>query len=241
MAQKEKIETETETRKTQVVTKGHLERIETPEKLETQRKMQHPDKLDSETVDNLVTDLLTAVARYEEVANSPFRTAFVDGFQNLSRANFSANFSGRRFGMDLFDMRPHLASATVTTEKDGKTNETFVIVSTEKKKQNQKLEQEQEKQDAQKQGPCVDKPTLRNRKTNKILDSDVSILTEGVACLSLKPYDPMAQFGALVPVQLRNAQSDFCSGLALAVELANLQRHISALTHKINEASTFRR
>lgn len=220
---------------------------------------------DIATVDDLVADLLIAVARYEEVANSDFRSAFVDGFQNLSRANFSANYPGRRFGMDLFDMRVHPAAIAVERKQD--TSDMILIAQTEvaveQKNKGDLEDAEGAEKNAEKnseasttrESPKVTtdgdekiqqktlaqdprENTLRNRKNkNALKDQDVVALTEDVARLSLKPYNPMAQFGALVPVQLRHAQSNFRSGLTLAVELANLQRRIACLTEQIRRVN----
>lgn len=88
--------------------------------------------------DLLVEALLEAVAQYEEIANSPFRENFIGGFQSLSRANFSG---ARRYGADSFDMRPHLASATVECGTE------FSLVSEGPRKKERKERKKESKED----------------------------------------------------------------------------------------------
>lgn len=88
--------------------------------------------------DLLVEALLEAVAQYEEIANSPFRENFIGGFQSLSRANFSG---ARRFGADSFDMRPHLACATVECGTE------FSLVSEVPRKKERKERKKESKED----------------------------------------------------------------------------------------------
>lgn len=91
--------------------------------------------------DLLVEALLEAVAQYEEIANSPFRENFIGGFQSLSRANFSG---ARRFGADSFDMRPHLACATVECGTE------FSLVSEVPRKKVRKERKKESKEDKKK-------------------------------------------------------------------------------------------
>lgn len=91
--------------------------------------------------DLLVEALLEAVAQYEEIANSPFRENFIGGFQSLSRANFSG---ARRYGADSFDMRPHLACATVECGTE------FSLVSEVPRKKERKERKKESKEDKKK-------------------------------------------------------------------------------------------
>lgn len=97
--------------------------------------------------DLLVEALLEAVAQYEEIANSPFRENFIGGFQSLSRANFSG---ARRYGADSFDMRPHLACATVECGTE------FSLVSEVPRKKERK-ERKKESKDDKKENKKEDK------------------------------------------------------------------------------------
>lgn len=91
--------------------------------------------------DLLVEALLEAVAQYEETANSLFRENFIGGFQRLSRANFSG---ARRFGADSFDMRPHLACATVECGTE------FSLVSEVPRKKERKERKKESKEESKK-------------------------------------------------------------------------------------------
>ncbi|KAF5210137.1 hypothetical protein E0198_002999 [Clavispora lusitaniae] len=52
-----------------------------------------------------------------------------------------------------------------------------------------------------------------------------------------EPKDPMAQFGALVPLQLVQAQQSFHSALENSIQLANLQKKIASLVTEIEKLS----
>ncbi|OVF11340.1 hypothetical protein A9F13_01g08426 [Clavispora lusitaniae] len=54
---------------------------------------------------------------------------------------------------------------------------------------------------------------------------------------SSEPKDPMAQFGALVPLQLVQAQKSFHSALENTIHLANLQKKIVSLVAEIEKLS----
>lgn len=55
--------------------------------------------------------LLDLMDKYEHIANGPFREKFIDGFLNLSKANFRGD---RKFGADCFDKRPYPAAKIVS-------------------------------------------------------------------------------------------------------------------------------
>lgn len=72
------------------------------------------EREDSTKIDHLIDDytaqLLTLVTEYEDLANGSFRSKFIDGFSDLSRAGFN---STRTFGPESYDMRPNQACKVI--------------------------------------------------------------------------------------------------------------------------------
>lgn len=63
--------------------------------------------------DSKVCELLELLDEYEKLANDLWRVHFVNGFLDLSRANYNGS---RKHGLDSFDLRPYSACSVV--EKD---------------------------------------------------------------------------------------------------------------------------
>lgn len=64
--------------------------------------------------DSKVCELLELLDEYEKVANDNWRLEFVNGFLDLSRANYNGS---RKFGIDALDLRPYSACAVVEEVK----------------------------------------------------------------------------------------------------------------------------
>lgn len=173
-------------------------------------------------IDDKTIKLLELVDSYEKLSNEN-RLNYINGFLNLSRANYNTGSLRKKYGPESFDLRPYEACKSIQYDK------TFQIIDKLKKqtKDNEKLEK----------GETQDKEesSLKNRRTKKsaveIKKSDI----DEIAVPKLK--DPISQFGGLVPYQLRQSQKYFDDCLTVSVKLVNLQREIIALIEDIEELS----
>ncbi|OBA24054.1 hypothetical protein METBIDRAFT_10237 [Metschnikowia bicuspidata var. bicuspidata NRRL YB-4993] len=74
-----------------------------------------PNEYEIETQDAKTFRLLDLLNEYESLANDVFRVSFINGFLELSRANY---YGSQRFDMDSIDRRPRGASAVVDTTQN---------------------------------------------------------------------------------------------------------------------------
>lgn len=192
-------------------------------------------------VDEKTVQLLELVSQYEQLCNDKLRTDFADGFFTLGRANYNSG-SVKKYGVDSLDMRPHEPSITVEVgdqlrvvrddtiakkteindEKDGKTNEDNEL-------RNLKNEKNGEKS------------TLRNRKKPEktALNPATSTKETKETQKSEKPcFNPLLQFGGLVPYQLRQSQLHFTAAIELAVERHNLAVRIEKLVAELESTQS---
>lgn len=167
----------------------------------------------SEDKDSKTIQLLELLDRYQLLTTSN-RDNFINGFFNLSRANFQNEKS--RYGSDKFDLRSYQACKIVEQINDG---EFQIIDRLEKNKITKKKVKSNDEE----------KSSLRNRKEKSKEDeiNDTSGDDEEFK-------DPIRQFGALVPQELRISQNDFNKALVQSIEIINLQKKIEKL---INELS----
>lgn len=167
--------------------------------------------------------LLDLVHKYETIANGEFRDRFIDGFLDISAANFKGD---RHFGADCFDKRPYFACKTVSekgiidrlhTEKSHDASEKPLQAS-----QNHLSRKESSQSN------------LRNRK-GKSDATQHEKLQESDLLDNPKPMlrDPIYQFGTIVPHELRRAQSQFSKALPIIIELCQLKQEIESLCSKI--------
>lgn len=210
-----------------------------PEKLILE---EHLEGLTSELQDEKVVQLLLKLNEYEELANGSFRTDFIDGFSNLSRAGFN---STRTFGPDSYDLREYQACKILV-----KNGNFFEVVDRlkrqrEESKKTTTIEGQTSKEAPEESG--TKKRTLKNsaksagatQKTEKgAVSTSTSISaktepTETREVESVKYRDPINQFGGLVPYQLRQAQSNFLAAVLHCVKLVELRRTIESLIEDI--------
>lgn len=214
---------------------------------------------DSATQDAMVARLLELAEQYERLANGSFRSSFIDGFCNISRAAFN---STRTFGPDSYDLRPYPACKIV--EMKGlelslidlfKTQRAKEKRDDEREKKNRNEKEEKQNQEAQ-EGPRSRRLKLSGLSENvdsKLVASDTaSSAGASGAQTTSKPLifsnlesknteeaprykDPLFQFGGLVPYQLRQAQTQFLSALVHSIKLVELQQKISALIDSIRD------
>lgn len=71
----------------------------------------------TKSINELTIQLLALINQYEDVSNGAFRTNFIEGFMNLSRANFNST-SLRTFGIESIDLRLSKACKVVDTREE---------------------------------------------------------------------------------------------------------------------------
>lgn len=177
-------------------------------------------------IDDKTIKLLDLIDSYEKLTNEN-RLNYINGFLNLSRANYNNGSLSKKYGADSFDLRPYGACKKI------KVSDKFELVDLlkEQKTKNEKQEVDNinEEDDAQ--------STLKNRKTNKIETEKESDDINDIESQEPKLKDPITQFGGLVPYQLRQSQNFFGNSLAISIKIINLQRAIKELIEDIEEIS----
>lgn len=212
--------------------------------------------------DAKVSQLLELLDEYEKLANDDMRINYVNGFQDLSRANYNGT---KKHGAESFDLRPYVACTVA--ENNGEWNLVDRLGEQIKREKERKESEKREKEKREKEDKVVEgeetgktdgeendleldekiaetvtssisksSGQLRNRK-NKTKESKLHTIDSNLSSPSPKPSllyrNPINQFGGLVPYQLRSAQDHFKKALADSVRLVNLQQKISALVKEI--------
>lgn len=196
------------------------------------------------TQDKKVATLLQLVSQYEKLANGLYRSYFIDGFNDLSRAEFN---STRTFRPDSCDMRPCEACKILEVG-----NGSFQLRNRLELQNSAKLlrtkEENQDKVGSRKgpKGNNDNVPEFCKKASSVDLNlfnrqdsahSTSSIKSESEKSISetnvLLYRDPISQFGGIVPYQLRQAQEHFLDALADAVALVALQKTINTLITEI--------
>lgn len=202
--------------------------------------------------DSLTIRLLELIDEYESTANGHFRLNFIDGYLNLSRANFNTG-GVRTYGVGDFDLRHNRACKTITgkdkfelvdllknkllKEKSGKEKNQQGEKSDNREQQikhrsgrtvePEKSDKETGKSENERETPDKDKEVkLKSQVTNKDIDG-----TEMMEFDNIK--DPINQFGGLVPYQLRQAQNSFDKCIYDCIKLVNLQREINHIISQL--------
>lgn len=212
---------------------------------------------DNDKQDKLVARLLDLVEQYEQLANESFRSSFMDGFSDLSRAAFN---STRTFGPDSYDMRPYPACKVVEVHGSRISLIDRLEIELRKCEKKKKKELDQVNGETEQNGDNVEPkgPELRDLKKSRSkktkdsqLDTKEGIFTatssgadtsasqlnkmdEGTKTEPQKYRNAISQFGGLVPYQLRQAQTHFLSALADSIRLVELQQNISEIIAKIS-------
>lgn len=165
-------------------------------------------------IDAKTTRLLELVDEYLRLADEQ-RLQYVNGYLNLSRANY--NGGSRKYGPDSFDLRPYMAIKNVDIEKDQ-----FKIrdILEEGKISEKKTGDESEK-------AHETSSRLRNRREKASVRENTMEVPE------TRLRDPILQFGALAPYQLRQSQQFFVKGLQSLVQMLNLKKQIAAVVLEI--------
>lgn len=169
--------------------------------------------------DAKVAQLLDLVDAYTALTRD-YRLHFVDGCMTLSRANCEAG--RKRYGEDAFDMRPHLSAKCIAVGEEFKLEARAPAAASACARAARAVPTKVPSVTAS--GVAPPPATLTNRRR------PAPVLPRAPTTEVDPPVvDPIAQFGALVPPQLRQSQQHFDRWLAAAVALANLQRKMARL------------
>lgn len=159
--------------------------------------------------DEKTIELLNLVNEYQELT-AVYRQHFINGFLNLSRANFQSEKT--KFGKDTFDMRCYDACKVIALE-----GEVMSVID---------RREDTPKSDADEKSNACDPDTqLKNRKKQSRGSTNVE--------KSNIYKDPILQFGALTPPQLKTSQEDFDRAVRMCVSIINTRRRIDTLISEI--------
>lgn len=176
--------------------------------------------------------LLGLVDDYQRLADTQ-RLHYVNGFLNLSRANYNSGL--RKYGPGSFDLRPYMAVKNVDIEGDQFKIQNKLAnqrISDKQARENEKTDKELSSEKTE--IVSSDSSGLRNRKERAIFREGTVEVSEN------RLRDPILQFGALVPYQLRQSQQFFVDGLQSLVQILNLRKRILTLVLEIEELETRR-
>ncbi|CUM51044.1 unnamed protein product [Debaryomyces tyrocola] len=177
-------------------------------------------------IDDKTIRLLELIDSYEKLTNEN-RLNYINGFLNLSRANYNNGSLSKKYGADSFDLRPYGACKKI------KVSDKFELEDLLKE---QKTKNEQPKTNNINKEDDAES-TLKNRKTKKTETDIESDDINDIESQEPKLKDPISQFGGLVPYQLRQSQTFFGNSLAISIKIINLQRAIKELIEDIEEIS----
>lgn len=230
--------------------KEELGGVEENEEKDTNSKRLKTDNSVSE--DEKTFRLLGLLNEYERLANDSMRVNFAQAYLDLSRANY---YGSQRFNMDSVDMRPRDASTIVEWDqgmpslkdkwqvyreqaKAGKGQKPVKAQNLELDNKEKKAKSEAEVEVEVKVGKTAPEKEsaissaikegtgLRNRKNPEKIEKLGKLELDSSSENSDPPQDPVYQFGRMVPMQLRNAQTHFQKALADSIHLLRLQQEI---------------
>ena len=186
-------------------------------------------------IDSKTEELLNLIHTYETLVNDKYRTNFIEGYLNLSRANFSSSAGfDKRYGIDGIDLRPRDACVEVE-RKLGK----FSVVN-QLEEMNMKKKNDGEKVEDEKEIEGNGDGDIQIKKRKGKIDVKESA-KEGVVEITddakeKKTYiDPILQFGGLVPHQLKLSQDHFKNAIEDSIEVLNLRKQIDTLFDEIEK------
>lgn len=183
-------------------------------------------------------ELLELLDRYQLIKSSN-RNNFIDGFLNLSRANFQNDKI--RYGIEKFDLRCYQACKIINLSSnnidqfqliDRLEKNRLIKKSKEQEEQQQQKDNEQEEQQQQQKDKEQKESILRNRKEKKI--NEINELDDNDEKPIIEYKDPIKQFGGIVPQELRKSQINFNNALIELIEIINLIKKIEILINELN-------
>jgi len=168
--------------------------------------------------DEKTIQLLNLLNEYQELTTI-YRLHFINGFLNLSRANFHSEKT--KFGKDTFDMRSYDACKVVDLCKN---SDEFRFI-------DRRIDAAED--DNGDESTLQSAGQLKNRKkpNEKPTTTTTTSTTEKTNNATYK--DPILQFGALTPPPLKSSQEDFDRALRTSVQLINIRRKIDKLTFEL--------
>lgn len=189
--------------------------------------------------DEKTVELLELVSQYEQLCNDKLRTDFIDGFFTLGRANYNSG-SVKKYGVDSLDMRPHEPGITVEVGDQMRVKKDEVItkkiqkdgIITKKVQKDEIMNDDNESRELENDDNS-EKSTLRNRKNPEKTTSNTIPSTKETKQPEKPSFNPLLQFGGLVPYQLRQSQLHFTAAIELAVERYNLAARIEKLVKEL--------
>lgn len=187
--------------------------------------------------DEILVEVLELVAQYQQFTRQS-REKFINGYLNLSRANFHLRLS--TFGPLSLDMRTRDACIVVEHDPDFRVcnlldNLMRDVKQQERNKKDCVDETESQLGMAKSTGKSPASGTLKSRqKLNAQSLPTESIITE-VSLAETLIRDPIKQFGGIVPHQLRQAQTCFVHAIEASVMQLNIARKIARLVQEIDE------
>lgn len=178
-------------------------------------------------IDNKTIELLELIDEYEKLANEN-RLNYINGFLNLSRANYNNGTLGKKFGVESFDMRPYQSCKRVSIGDEIEIVD--ILQEGIEKKATEVLEKPSNASD-------TIESTFKNRKTKEKRTNDSATGIDDIETQKSLIKDPIHQFGGLVPYQLKQSQKDFNDSIFVSVRIINLQKRIEILIKEIEETS----
>ena len=182
--------------------------------------------------DEKTVELLELVSQYEQLCNDKLRTDFIDGFFTLGRANYNSG-SVKKYGVDSLDMRPHEPGIIVEVGDQMSVKKIEKEDKNAKKAQNDGIMNDDNELRELENDENSNKTTLRNRKRSEKSTSNTVPSTKETKQPEKPSFNPLLQFGGLVPYQLRQSQLHFTAAIELAVESYNLAVRIEKLVAEL--------
>lgn len=116
--------------------------------------------------DAKVSHLLELLDEYEKLANDHMRIDYVNGFQDLSRANYNGT---RKYGVDSFDLRPYLACTIVEHDGEWSLVDRFAEQTKKEKERKEQMKREKEEREKKnKEEKGVKEESEENRSTDEV-------------------------------------------------------------------------
>ncbi|CCH46525.1 Coiled-coil domain-containing protein [Wickerhamomyces ciferrii] len=166
---------------------------------------ERPDPEKTGSKEALIIDYLETLDNYT-TRQEQLNNELKEGYIQLSRANYVSHSLSKPYGKDYWDERVKAIRKVAIGEE-------FKIVD---------VDDVSKKENKDKVG------NIRNRKQK---ENDEKKVKE----VKVKKYNPINMFGVLVPLQLRQSQSNFIKGLDHIVEVVNLRNKLDQISEKIEK------
>lgn len=185
---------------------------------------------DKEIIDNKTIQLLELLDKYQQLTTLN-RENFINGFFNLSRANFQNE--KEKYGLEKYDFRCYKACKIIDINSD---NGRFELIDRLLKNESSINDDEHDSSNEDKKKESSSTTMIRNRKDRKtgtITTHDKEIVKQSNDDEETFK-DPIKQFGTIVPSELYKCQQNFNNGLNQLIEIINLQIQIKKLIQELS-------